>query len=179
MLVWDRCVRQVDEHTLVVARARNADQRADCLDVAAGFADEAADVVVGELHLDGNGAAATLERLDQNFLRLLGQRLRDILDERAIVDAGAAWRRPVAAKPAAAVEAAAATTATVEAAARPKVTPRGSTSLLFAQGFPPASTGCVQPRSAVRPAAATSSLCPRRSWPGPVRSSGRSTQGAR
>ena len=71
----------VDEDTLAaVTRGRHADQGADGLDVAAGLADEAADVLIGELDLDGHGRAASLERLDGDLVRLTRQRLGHELD---------------------------------------------------------------------------------------------------
>src|SRR5258707_15433244 len=115
MLIGQRRVRQVDEHALAVPRRSDPDERPDGFDVAAGLADEAADVVVGELHLDGDGAAAPLEGLDRDFLGLLRERLGHVLDQRPIVDSWSARRRPVAAKTAAAIETSA-----------PKVTPWGS-----------------------------------------------------
>src|SRR5438034_10264842 len=135
-----RWVGQVDEHTLPVAKRSDPHQGPDGFDVATGFADESADVLVGQLDFDRHRSAAALERLDQHFLWLLGQPLGHVLDQRAVVDSRSAWRRPVAPETAAAA---------IETAA-PKVTPRGSASLLVAQGFPPASTGCAPPRSEER-----------------------------
>src|SRR5919109_4469524 len=100
-------VRKVDEDPLAVARRCDADQRPDGFDVAARLADETADVVVGELHLDGNRPGAALESLDRDFFRLLGQGLRDVFHQGAVIDARPAGHGPVAAKSAAAVEPAA------------------------------------------------------------------------
>src|SRR6185437_13162626 len=97
-----------------------------------------------------------LEGFDRDVLGLLGKRLGDVLHERAVVDARPIRGWTVAPKSAAAIEPAAASSA-------PKVTPWWTTSLHVAQEFPPASASCARPRSAGRPAAATSSLCRRRS----------------
>src|SRR5689334_18168050 len=118
-------VREVDENTPTVARRRDADQRPDRLDVAPGLADEPADVLVRQLHLDGHGPSSTLERFDRDLIGLLGQRLGHVFHEGAVIDAGSARRRPVAAKAAASVEptAAAPVEPATAAAAAPKVTP--------------------------------------------------------
>jgi hypothetical protein len=79
-------VGQIDEYALPVTQRRDAHKRPDRFDVAPGFADEATDVPVGELHLDGDGAAATLDGLYVNVIGLLGERLRDVLDERPVVN---------------------------------------------------------------------------------------------
>src|SRR5438552_9796361 len=154
-------VREVDEHALAVAQRRDPDQSPTGLAVSSCVAEEPPDVLVSQLDLDRDGTASALENLNRYFVRLLRQRLGNVLHRRAVVDAGSARSRPVPPE---------------SAAAAPKVTPWGSTSLHVAQGFPPASTGCAPPRSAARPAAATSLLFPRRSWPAPVRSSGHSTR---
>src|SRR5260370_1254086 len=49
--IGQRRVGKVDEHTLVVARRRDPNQRPDRLDVASCLADEPADVAVVDLHL--------------------------------------------------------------------------------------------------------------------------------
>src|SRR5689334_22807426 len=71
-----RWIGEVDEHPLAVAQRCHADERPDRLDVAAGLADEAADVGVGELDLDGHGPTSALKRLHLHLFRLLGQRSR-------------------------------------------------------------------------------------------------------
>src|SRR5260370_10105575 len=166
--IGQRRVGEVDEHTLVVARRRDPNQRPDRLDVASRLADEPADVPVRKLHLDGDGAATPLECFHQHFLRLLRERARYVLHHRAVVHC-----RPRRAgrtlTPETAVE-----------TAPPLVTPdRWSTSLCVAQESPPASTGSARLRSAERPAGASARLCRRRSSPLPGPSSDRSTQGAR
>src|SRR4029077_13283888 len=80
-----RWIGQVDEHALVVARGRDPNQGADRLDVATCLADEAADVALSKLHLDGDSATAPLERLDQHLLRLLGQGAGYVLHQSAVV----------------------------------------------------------------------------------------------
>src|SRR6185312_481597 len=136
-----------------VAKRSHAHQRADRLDVASGLAYETADVAIGELDLDGDGAAAALKGLDVDLFGFLGQRFGDVLDQRAVVHtrAGGPWRTLA---PVAAVVAPAAA-----------VTPRRSTSvsLIVAQGSPPASTGSARLRSAERPGGASAPLCRRRS----------------
>src|SRR5260370_33520751 len=69
----------------MVARRRDANQRPDRFDVASCLADEPADVAIRKLHLDGDGAAAPLEGFHQHFLRLLGERARYVLNQRAVV----------------------------------------------------------------------------------------------
>src|SRR6266446_1386207 len=146
-------VGKIDEYPLAVAQRGDTDQGPDSFDVSPGFADEPSDVLVGELDLDGHRPAAALEGLDRYLVRLLGQGLRDVLHHRAVIDARSTRRRPVAPE----------TAASAIDASAPKVTPWGLASLHVAQGFPPASTSCAPLRWAGRPAAATSSLCPRRS----------------
>jgi hypothetical protein len=62
--------RKVDKNTLPVAERRHANERPYSFDVATGFADEPPDIAVGELHLDGNGSATTLDSFDDYFVRL-------------------------------------------------------------------------------------------------------------
>src|ERR1700674_2310616 len=131
-------VRQIHEDALAVAQRRDTYERPDRLDVAAGLADEAANVSVGELDLDRNGAPTALECLDFDLLRLLRQRLRHILDEGAVVDAGSGRSHRAISTEAAALRAA------------PKVRPSRSVSLRVAQGSPPASTSSAPLRSAER-----------------------------
>src|SRR5258707_5359274 len=87
-----RWIREVDEHALAIAQRRDANERPDRLDVAPGLADETTDVSVGELDFDGHRSTSALKRLHQHLVRLLGQRLRYVLDQRPIVDANP--RRP-------------------------------------------------------------------------------------
>src|SRR5574340_332303 len=159
-MTWNGRIGKVHEHALAVTQRGNAHQRADGLDVAPRLADEAADVLVRQLDLDRHSPAAALEGLDQDLLGLLGQRLRDEFHERPVIDSRPVRGRPVTSKTTTA------TTAVETTAA--EVTPRRPASLYVAQGFPPASTGFARLRSAERPAAATSALCPRRSSPGPA-----------
>src|SRR5260370_36777434 len=152
----------------MVARRRDANQRPDRFDVASCLADEPADVAIRKLHLDGDGAAAPLECFHQHFLRLLGERARYVLNQRAVVHS-----RPRRAGRTFTPESAV-------VAAAPLVTPdRWSTSLCVAQESPPASTGSARLRSAERPAGASARLCRRRSSPLLGPSSDRSTRGAR
>src|SRR4029077_8739250 len=102
--------------------------------------DEAPDIALRKLDLDGHGPAASLERLHQDLLRLLGQRARYVLDQRPVVH-----RWPCRAARALTPEAAV-------VAAPPLFTPyRWSTSLCVAQESPPASKGSARLRSAERP----------------------------
>src|ERR1700736_803420 len=87
-------IGQVDEHTLAVAQRRDAHQRANGFDVASCLADEAADIGIRELDLDGDGSTASLECLHGHLLRLVGQRPGYILHQRAVVNTGTGgpWR---------------------------------------------------------------------------------------
>src|SRR6266567_2806542 len=100
-LMGQRGIGEVDEHPLAISKRRHPHERADRLDVASGLADETPYVALRELDLDRDGASAALERLDVDLFRLLGQRFRDVLDQRAVVHARAGRPRwtltPVAA----------------------------------------------------------------------------------
>src|SRR5713226_2809520 len=82
-----RSVGKVDENALPVFQRRDPHEGADGLDVATGLADEAADVAIRELDLDRHGPASPFERLDDDFFRLLSERLGHVLDERLVVHA--------------------------------------------------------------------------------------------
>src|SRR5216684_2528828 len=141
-----RSVGKVDENALPVFQRRDPHEGSDGLDVATGLADETAHVAVRELDLDRHGPASAFERLDDDFFRLLSQRLGHVLDERLVVHAGTRRAIWTVTPEAAAIE---------PAAAAAKITPCRSTSLRVAQVSPPASTGSARPRSAERPSRAS------------------------
>src|SRR2546430_1399562 len=85
-----------DENTPPVAKRSDPHQGPGGFGGAAGFADESADGLVRQLDLYRHPSAAALERLDQPFLWLPGQRLGHVPAPRTVADPRSAWRRPVA-----------------------------------------------------------------------------------
>src|SRR5207245_592366 len=79
-------IGQVNEHPLAVAQRGDPDECPHRLDVAPRLADETPDVAVSELDLDGHGPTSAFKRLHLHLVRLLGERLGYLFDQRAVVD---------------------------------------------------------------------------------------------